>query len=32
MNTNSKNILNLDLKKEQKNLDFSDFQKQKYKI
>ena len=32
MNTDNKNIVNLDLKKEEKILDFSDFQKQNIKF
>ena len=32
MNTNNKNIINLNLKKEEKILDFSDFQKQNIKF
>ena len=32
MNTDNKNVVSLDLKKEQKILDFSDFQKQNIKF
>ena len=32
MTTDSKNIINLNLKKDQKNLNFSDFQKQNLKF
>ena len=32
MNTNNKNVVSLDLKKEEKILDFSDFQKQNIKF
>ena len=32
MNADNKNIVNLDLKKDQKILDFSDFQKQNIKF
>ena len=32
MNVDNKNIINLDLKKEEKILDFSDFQKQNIKF
>ena len=32
MNADNKNIINLDLKKEEKILDFSDFQKQDIKF
>ena len=32
MTTDSKNIINLNIKKEEKNLNFSDFQKQEMKF